>query len=326
MSYFVAVDGGGSKTIAAIFSKEINLVSFSRTTSSNPNEIGFESAARVVYSAISEALTKARLPFSKCSWYSVALAGIGREKEKLVFLNSLTELLGETKIVSATTDIYASYISVFTDKIGILLTVGTGSAAISFNEKGEEIRSGGWGASLDDEGSGYWIGLQALRAVMQSYDGRLPKTKLYDSVLSWLSLSDPLELISWINNVKKDKIAAIAPIVISLAEQNDPIAQKIVENAATELAKMVWGVWNRLGSSQKYSVKLAFAGGLSQNSFFKAAIVEKLREIEINFTLEEAVPHPLIGAAMVALENLGVSLDEEKLNKLRQIVTNVILL
>jgi hypothetical protein len=89
---------------------------------------------------------------------------------------------------------------------------------------------------------------------------------------------------------------------------------------------MVWGVWNRLGSSQKYSVKLAFAGGLSQNSFFKAAIVEKLREIEINFTLEEAVPHPLIGAAMVALENLGVSLDEEKLNKLRQIVTNVILL
>lgn len=322
----MAVDGGGSKTIAAIFSKEINLISFSKTTSSNPNEIGFESAARVVYSVISEALIKAKIPFSKCSWYSIALAGIGREREKLIFLNNLTELLGETKIVSATTDIYASYISVFTGKVGILLTVGTGSAAVSFNEKGEEIRSGGWGASLDDEGSGYWMGLQALRAVMQSYDGRLPKTKLYDSVLSWLSLNNPLELIPWINDAKREKIAAIAPIVISLAEQNDPIAQKIVENAATELAKMVWGVWNRLESSQKYSTKLAFAGGLSQSPFFKAAIVRKLREIEINFTLEEVLPHPLIGAAMIALENLGVSLDEEKLNKLRQIVTNVILL
>lgn len=326
MSYFVAVDGGGSKTIAAVFSKEINLISFSRTTSSNPNEIGFDSAARVVYSAISEALIKARVSFSKCNWYSIALAGIGREKEKLAFLNNLTELLGETKIVSATTDIYASYISVFTNRVGILLTVGTGSAAVSFNEKGEEIRSGGWGASLDDEGSGYWIGLQALRAVMQSYDGRLPKTKLYDSVLSWLSLSDPLELIHWISNARREKVAAIAPIVISLAEQNDPIAQKIVENAAAELAKMVWGVWNRMESSQKYSIRLAFAGGLSQNSFFKATILKKLKEIEINFTLEEVLPHPLVGAAMIALENLGVDLDEEKLNKLRQIVTSVILL
>lgn len=326
MSYFVAVDGGGSKTIAAIFSKEINLISFSRTTSSNPNEIGFSSAARVVYSAISESLVKAKIPFSKCGWYSIALAGIGREKDKLAFLNNLTELLSETKIVSATTDIYASYISAFPEKVGILLTVGTGSAAISFNEKGEEIRSGGWGASLDDEGSGYWIGLQAIRSIMQSYDGRLPKTRLYSSVLSWLSLNEPVELISWINSAKRDKIASTAPIVISLAEQNDPIAQKIIENAAIELAKMVWAVWNKLETSQKFSLKLALAGSLSQSAFFRKVILDKLKETGINFALEEALPHPLIGASMIALENLGLSVDEEKMNKLRQIVTNVILI
>jgi len=323
MGYFVAVDGGGSKTIAALFTEEGNLVAFSKAGPSNPQEVGFNRAAVEIFSAISELFIKAKVhSFSECKWYSIALAGVGREKDRLNFLENISKILSSNKI-SVVSDLYASYISVFQNEVGIILTIGTGSAAISFNEKGEEIRSGGWGAGVDDEGSGYWIGQQALHALMQSYDGRLPKTQFYDSILSFLSISDATELIYWIKDAKKDKIASLAPVVISLAERRDPIAYRIIENAAIELTKMVWAVWKKLGA--KDSVKIAITGSISQNMFFREMVFSKLRETGINFVVEEEFPHPLIGASMIAMKNIGIELSNERINKLRQIVNSVLI-
>ena len=74
---------------------------------------------------------------------------------------------------------------------GVVCVAGTGSIAFGVNRAGERARAGGWGHLLGDEGSGYAIGLEALRAVCRASDGRGPQTALTDSSWSAAACGSP---------------------------------------------------------------------------------------------------------------------------------------
>src|ERR1700733_7704143 len=101
------------------------------------------------------------------------------------------------------------------DAPGIVVIAGTGSIAYGRNAGGEAARAGGWGHMIGDEGSGYWIGREALAAVMRGADGRGPETGLTAEILAHFDVEDVSRLprIVYDRDVPRASVAAVGPIV-----------------------------------------------------------------------------------------------------------------
>ncbi len=134
------------------------------------------------------------------------------------------------------------------DAPGIVIIAGTGSITYGRNRNGEAARAGGWGHMVGDEGSGYWIGREAVAAVMRAGDGRGPATRLTAEILAHFDVADVSRLprIVYDRDVPRVNVAALGPIVQKAAEQGDSVARRILERAADELVIAAGSVATRL--------------------------------------------------------------------------------
>lgn len=130
---------------------------------------------------------------------------------------------------------------------GLLLIAGTGSSAWGRDAGGRTARAGGWGPWLGDEGSGWAIATAALRRICRGADGRVESSGLGPRLLERLGLDRPEELVGWIAAASRSEVAALAAPVLEAADEGDPAALPIVEEAVAELASAVDAVKRRLG-------------------------------------------------------------------------------
>ncbi|PAW80836.1 MAG: hypothetical protein B9S33_17760, partial [Pedosphaera sp. Tous-C6FEB] len=119
----------------------------------------------------------------------------------------------------------------------VLLLSGTGSCFFARAADGRTARFGGWGHLLGDKGSGYEIGLRALKACVFYLDRDGEWSRLGQRVLRALQLNEPNELIPWTQAAGKADIAALAEEVFAAAAERDPIARDILQGAVASLAK-----------------------------------------------------------------------------------------
>lgn len=230
---------------------------------------------------------------------SCALAGAGRSDLRDTVR---AELQREqiARYVTVTTDAEAALADAFGDEPGILLIAGTGSIAWGRAEDGRFVRCGGWGAILGDEGSGYALGLGALRASARAADGRGPFTELNDAVLAELGIEAPQALIQWAARAGKDKVAALAPLVLQHAEAGDRTALALRVEATRALAEHVVVLHERLGP-WKTPPTVAFAGGLARpGGPLRAAVADALQRAGIEFRLHEQTIDAARGATRLA--------------------------
>jgi N-acetylglucosamine kinase-like BadF-type ATPase len=188
------------------------------------------------------------------------LAGAGRAEVRDGLRAALSEL-GVASHVTVIGDAEAALYDAFGSGPGALVIAGTGSAAWSRNANGRSARAGGWGRLLGDEGSGYTIGLSALRAVVRAFDGRIEPTLLSTEILSTIGVAAPEHLVPWAAAASKADIAGLAPVVARAAEQGDAAATGIVEKAASDLAELVRAAVERNGPWTG-AIRLALTGGL----------------------------------------------------------------
>lgn len=142
---------------------------------------------------------------------------------------------------------------------GCALIAGTGSICVGVDGKGNTFRAGGWGHLIGDEGSGYALGRDALRAVTRVWDWHGKSTVLTELVSRQFGLTDRQSMVSYVYDGDKSRIAAVAPLVEQAAADGDEIAGDIIENNAWVLAKLAEGVARRLDLEQGEVVML---GGL----------------------------------------------------------------
>ena len=119
-----------------------------------------------------------------------------------------------------------------------MVSAGTGSIAVGRDATGVHRRIGGYGWQMGDEGSGYAIGRAALGAVSRAHDGRSPRTALSDRVLAATRSPDFDSLVRWAASASPSELAALAPHVLEIAAQGDPLAQGIADYAARELSQL----------------------------------------------------------------------------------------
>jgi N-acetylmuramic acid 6-phosphate etherase len=119
----------------------------------------------------------------------------------------------------------------------VLILSGTGSCCFGRNTQGNSAKIGGWGHQLGDKGSGYEIGLRAMKAALYYYDRDGQWPALGERILRALQLNEPEDLIDWVQSASKAEVAALTPVVFAAKKVRDRIASDILEGAAHGLAK-----------------------------------------------------------------------------------------
>src|SRR2546423_1298499 len=123
-------------------------------------------------------------------------------------------------------------------------------------------RCGGWGPVIGDEGGGGGIGRRALSVVAAASDGREPETALTGAILTATEVGEAPELIRWAAAASPSDIAALAPVVMTVADGGDLRANSITSMAVEELALHVPALARQPVSDERSSVPVALSGGL----------------------------------------------------------------
>jgi glucosamine kinase len=134
------------------------------------------------------------------------------------------------------TDAFIAQQGAFGGGDGAILIVGTGSVGLLVHE-GERTSVGGYGAAVSDEGSGAWIGREAVRRALWAFDRRLPGSRLTARILD--TVGEPPAAQAWANAARPADYAALAPAVFTAAEAGDRHAAEIIEAAANHLGHML---------------------------------------------------------------------------------------
>ncbi|MFO7928442.1 MAG: BadF/BadG/BcrA/BcrD ATPase family protein [Candidatus Humimicrobiaceae bacterium] len=309
MDYILGVDGGGTKTIARITGTKGNTLAQKEAASSNYHSVGLKKATKnlndAVFSCIETMGENVRF-ISSCFGF----AGYNTEEEgkyykKIVFNDRLSSYLNKDK-VRIFNDTRVGLAAGSDKENKLILIAGTGSNCIGVNEDGMQAKANGWDYILADEGSGYSIGLKALRAVARSYDGRGDKTLLYNMVIEKLNLDSFDELVQWTYQqpFSKDRIGSLSKIVCAAAQKGDRVSQKILHEEADEAIITATTVIKKLGIGKKDFDLVLVGGNFKCEEFFKNIITEDLKSKYKNINFVVSKQEPVHGAIKLAIDNL----------------------
>jgi len=311
MKYILGVDGGGTKTIVQVADVRGKAVTQVASGASSYKSVGISKAIENLNKAVFNAIKNLKTSEDVC-FISSCFGFAGNDVEEdckiyteIVFNNKLGSHLDPKRtIICNDTRIGIEIGSVNKNKI--IVIAGTGSNCLGINEDGKQVRASGWDYILADEGSGYSIGLKALKAVMRSYDGRGKKTILSKTILEELNLKKVQDLVRWAYDrpFSKVMIGTLAKGVCKAAEMGDEVSINILAEEACEAAISVITVADKLGFASK-DFDLVFAGSLFKcKKYFKNILMSRVKENFPKVNFISIIKNPVEGAIKLAVEKL----------------------
>jgi len=302
--YVLGVDGGGTKTAVqlATFSRQQGhqVIGRGSAGSSNVRAVGMPTAEENLKLAIHAAWQQSgQAPQAvDAAVFALAGSGIAEIRQHFETWAQTQHIARQVRIVH---DAEAVLAAGTPDCAGAALICGTGSVALARGDKSPPAVAGGWGYWFGDEGSAYWIGQCALRAVSKATDGRGPQTVLTQHVLERLSTDDPRAILAALSrDDTRHAIAGLAELVTAAAEQSDEVAANILDQAADELTLLVEAVCRKVNFSSAFS--LALAGGvLLGSSLLRDRLCEKLAAQGLRPSKVELVAEPVEGCVRLAV-------------------------
>ncbi len=261
VAYFLGIDGGGSKT-TAVLGDETSVLASVTVGGSNITHVGEDRSRNALQEAVRQVCQQAGIRPSQVTGVCAGIAGAAREETgKQVAHVLASTVLGKVEVVG---DMVIAHEAALGGAPGIVVIAGTGSIAYARHASGQTARAGGWGFAISDEGSGHWIGVQAVAAIAQARDeGR--HSKLSDRILERWSLASYDELMRHANSSPAPKFAELFPVVLATAEAGDVDARDILIRAGVKLAGLAKVVFRRLWSAED-AIEIALAGGVFENS------------------------------------------------------------
>jgi len=198
---------------------------------------------------------------------SPVAAGENRVPVPSLVEETVVEHFPEIARVHTIPDYVGNWAAATGGKPGIMVLSGGGTVAYGCDASGASLRVGGWGHLLGDEGSGYWIGLKALKAALRSWAGTIPNTELEEMLMTRFGIEDDRQLIEKVysGEVSEAEIAGLVPLVDSLAGQGDEASVEILDEAAAHLVGMAVAILVRFGE-----LPVHLSGGV-----FRAASMEE---------------------------------------------------
>jgi N-acetylglucosamine kinase-like BadF-type ATPase len=296
--HVLGIDAGGSKTVALVADGNGRMVGEGRAGGANLQTEGELQVEKVLHEVIELAMHgRLEPPDAVC----LGMAGVDRESDGRV-IRDIMRRLGFRQNTLIVNDALIALVAGAGASPGVVVISGTGSIAYGVSHRGLAARAGGWGPTLGDEGSGYWIGRRALEAVVRDADGRGPRTALTEKVLEYFSLPKPELLISEIYHQPHGRraIASLAPLVDRAREDGDLVAGEIMIDAADELAKASGSVITRLEMRGEQFPILLAGGMLKRSEWLAAEIERRMAEVAPRSEVRLLTDEPVIGAVRLA--------------------------
>ena len=252
-NYLIGVDGGGSGTRAVVEHVHAGVVGIA---SAGPSALGqgIAQAWANVQAAVRDAFAGAGVevpPWHKCA-LAAGLSGVSHGPWRDEFL---ARNPGFAQL-EAETDSYTMLLGAHGGQPGAIVIAGTGSIAESLRADGSRATVGGWGFRVDDEGSGGWLGLQAVRHGLAAFDGRANASPLARRV--WMHCGDERDTLqSWCADSGQFEFAQLARAVFD-CESSDPVAAHLLQRATAALEELA------LAIDPRGRLPLAVAGSIGE--------------------------------------------------------------
>lgn len=297
--YYLGVDGGGSKTTAVVFNEKGEFICKACGESINYYSVGLENARNAMADIIN------RLSQKKFRCAVIGMSALGERataEETERFCGGIIE---SVKIIMDS-DLFIALEAMEEEGECAVVISGTGSMAVCRNESGEISHAGGFGYILGDEGSGYSIGLNGIKAAIRAAESCAPETELTGRCLDFFSINNIYELIDlyYEKTVSRKTTAAFAKEVMLCAEKGDTAAMSIIENEAKLLSQTALS----LLKGKKGDIPVGLWGGIFQhNPIFRENFSGYLSEIGFcNVKLLDFTPE--IGAIFACYRSEGIEI------------------
>ncbi len=258
MTMVLGIDGGGTRTRASIVEGQ-RVLAHAESGSIKRLRVGAEAAEEHLRTLLKDVYSKAGVtgvPAASCGVASATLPGVAEWITAVFqeFKVERSEVVGDEVIALD---------AAFRGGPGILQIAGTGSNTIGRAADGSRETAGGWSSRLGDEGSGYWIGVNSVRWALNAYDREQP-TQVLKRVGEIWGTATIGDLVNLGDSTPGPDFAALAPTINELAEDGDPVAVKIVQQAAADLVNFVLLVRDKLRRKHSIAgeVPVAWTGGV----------------------------------------------------------------
>jgi N-acetylglucosamine kinase-like BadF-type ATPase len=297
MRYFLAVDAGGTKTDLALADETRELARL-RTGSIQRQRVNEETATE----NLSQAFDQMELS-TGVAMRAVTCCCVGTSGDSVPLITAwlrqafAARVGGELLLLS---DVEIALDACFHGQRGVLVLAGTGSNVAGRAATGKIVTAGGWGPNLADQGSGQFLGLEALRRGFLAIDEERETTLLDRARRHW-KLSSINGLIEFANSNPAPNFTTFAPVVVAAAEEGDSVAQEVLARAGNDLAFLASLVVERIRKLEAgdpfVSPPIAVAGSIvSKVAPVRAALIESLRARYPEIQILDAPADPVLGA------------------------------
>jgi glucosamine kinase len=309
LGHVVGVDGGATKTAAAVLDLMKTKISTGQGGPSNADAVGAEAAVEALQEAVDDALRGAGVAKRDVGAAVIALAGTVSPE----FERAAHRALGLEQAYFVN-DVVGAWAAGTNCTAGVAVVSGTGSHVFGVDAGGRSWRVGGWGHILGDEGSGYALGLGAMKAALSFRDGSGPATALLDVITAFYELDaiEDLQELFYGKPLTKAEIAACAGEVLATAGLGDAVALGLVDTGAAELARQTEAAVRRLALDADFV--LALVGSIFGNSkLMRDRFEQKARAFAPGARFVVPAAPPVMGSLLLAVnaEGRGSEVDVE---------------
>lgn len=310
MKLYLGVDGGGSKTRAALCDDNGHILARGMGGASNYLTVGVEAATLSLNRAISEALSG----YEDQAWtVCIGLAGVGRTADLELIKSALIDASPSLAQAIITHDAHVAWAGATAMRPGIVIISGTGSIAYGVGADGREHRCGGYGPVYSDEGSGYEMGRKAIVHSLRARDGRGAPDEFAQSVCRQLGCETLVDLANKAarNSFSRQDVALLTQSVSSAFVLGNDAAQRIVQEAALSLAELGCAVAGQLDlpSSGNFPVTLT-GGAIASVAGLCDAATRHIRATLPSAQVDRGRVSPLGGALLLAMQSAGARVSE----------------
>jgi glucosamine kinase len=300
MSLFLAIDAGGTKT-RCLLADESQVLGRATTGSIKLMRVGEAEASARLQAMLKEVSLVADANLSEVAQTCIGIAGVTIEAVRDWAEGEIAKSVGGNLLLAGDDEIALD--GAFRGGPGILIIAGTGSNVRGRAADGAMYSAGGWGPALGDEGSGFWIGQEALRAGFWAKDRGVPTTLLTEVGELWGAKSLG-EIVEMGNARPGPDFPALAPLVARCADAGDELAAAVLERAGVELAEQVALVALKLKESGgKGKIEAAYTGSVLEHiSQVRSAMISALKTSAPEVTVVEGAVDALEGALWRARE------------------------
>ncbi len=293
MRFAAGVDGGGTRTAVECRDLQGTVLCRAEFGPFNLNSIGQQR-----FAALLEELTAFLREQGQCAALCIGAAGVSNPLVSALTAQAMERAgIPQWRLVG---DHEIALYGALSGRPGCILIAGTGSICCGRNAAGDSARAGGWGHLIDDGGSGYALGRDALAAVVRQWDGRGAGTILSEWIPAEWNTGTVQELIARVYDGDKGRVASLAPLVERAASSGDTIARQILARNGEKLGELVCAVTGRLEMDQ---CELALLGGLlERKTQLRQVLTAYLAEKRPGISCVAPRQNAVAGAALMALD------------------------